>query len=81
MHPVKEVERVLGSHILPGIVLLLLSVAALCVWEVVHVTGGQERGGHRRLIPRLIPRLIGLTGVVLGAVSCVLMAARFLWIA
>jgi hypothetical protein len=77
MHPVKEVERVLGSHILPGIVLLLLSVAALCVWEVVHVTGGQERGGHRRLIPRLV----GLTGVVLGAVSCALMAARFLWIA
>ena len=77
MHSLKEVARVLGSHTLPGIILLLLGVAALCVWEVGHVTGGQARGGRHRLTARLI----GLTGVVMGATSCVLMAARFIWIA
>ena len=77
MHPVKEVARVLGSYALPGIIVLVLSVAALCVWELGHVTGEQTRGPRHRLIARLI----GLTGVILGAMSCVLMAARFIRIA
>jgi hypothetical protein len=82
MHSLKDVAGVLGSDALPGIVFLVLSVAALCVWEVEHLTDGQTIGGrHHRLIPRLIPRLIGLTGLVLGAASFVLMAARFIWVA
>lgn len=77
MHPVKEVARVLGSYALPGIVLLLLSVAALCVWELGHVTGEHNLSPRHRQIARLI----GLTGVVLGATSFVLMAARFIRVA
>lgn len=77
MHPVKEVARVLGSYALPGIILLILSVAALCVWELGHVTGEHTLGPRHRLIARVI----GLTGVVLGATSFVLMAARFIRVA
>jgi hypothetical protein len=73
MHSLRELARGLGSDTLPGIIVLLLGVAALCVWEVRHVTGGQASGGRERLIT--------LIGVVLGAASCVLMAARFIWIA
>lgn len=77
MHSIKEVAGVLGSYALPGIILLLLSVAALFVWELGHLTDWQARGTRHRLIARLI----GLTGAVLGATSCVLMAARFIWVA
>ena len=76
MHAIKEVARFLGSYALPGIILVILSVAALCVWELAHLTGGEARGRQR-----LMARLIGVTGVVLGSASCVLMAARFIWIA
>jgi hypothetical protein len=81
MHYLKEVARVPGSHILPGVILLALSVAALFVWEVTRLTGGQTSGGRHRPIPRLIPRLMALTGFVLGAASFAFIAARFIWIA
>jgi hypothetical protein len=77
MHSPRQVAGVLGSHVLPGIILLILGVAFLCVWELGHVTGGRA-GGRRH---RLIARLTALTGVVLSAASCVFMAARFIWIA
>jgi hypothetical protein len=73
MHIIKELSRVPGSHVLPGIILLLLGVAALCVWEVRHLTGGQTGGGRDRQIL--------LIGIVLGAASCVLITARFIRVA
>jgi hypothetical protein len=81
MHSIKGVAGTLGSHALPGVILLFLSVAMLCAWEVLHLTGGQISSGRHHLASRLIPRLIGLTGVVLGAASCVLISARFIWVA
>lgn len=77
MHSLKQVAGVLGADTLPGIMLLIAGVAALCAWELRHITGGQAHGGRRRLIARLT----ALIGVVLGTMSCVLMAARFIWIA
>jgi hypothetical protein len=74
MHTLRELSRSLGAqHVLPGILLLIISVLALCVWETRRLTGRQT-GGAR-------DRLIALSGIVLGAASFVLIAARFLWVA
>lgn len=77
MHSVKHVAGVLGSNVVPGIVLLILGAALLCVWELGHLTGGEARGRRHRLMARLT----ALTGVVLGAISFLFIAARFIWIA
>lgn len=92
MHTLRELSRGLGAqHVLPGILLLILAVVALCIWEARRLIGSRSRlvrqnpttsvykytgqtGGGR-------DRLIALSGIVLGAASCVLIAARFIWVA
>ena len=73
MHSLRELSRVLGSHVLPGIILLILAAVTLCVWEVRRLTARQTGSGRERLI--------ALSGILLGTASCIFMAARFIWIA
>jgi hypothetical protein len=73
MHFLKELSRVPGSHVLPGILVLILAIVTLCVWETRRLAGRQTGSGR--------DRLIALTGIVLGAASCIFMAARFIWVA
>lgn len=75
MHSLKGLAQGPGSHVLPGILLLILGAVALFVWEMRRLTGKQT-GGDRGW-----GRLIALSGIVLTAASCVLMAARFIWVA
>jgi hypothetical protein len=73
MHSLKGLAQGPGSHVLPGILLLILGAAVLCIWEMRRLTGRQTGCGR--------DRLIALSGIVLTAASCVLMAARFIWVA
>lgn len=73
MHLLRELSRGPGSHVLPGIILLVLGTTELCLWEIRRLTGRQAGDG--------LGRLIVFSGIILGFASCVLMAARFIWVA
>jgi hypothetical protein len=60
---------VLGDHVLPGVVLVIVSSALLLVWEVMRL-GWTKNTRWRALISR--------SGIALGVVSLVLMVIRFL---
>jgi hypothetical protein len=59
----------IGDHVLPGVLLVILSSALLLAWEVMRLGGTKS--------PRL-RRLVSFSGIVLGMVSLLLIAVRFL---
>ena len=68
-----HIPKLLALHILPGLFALLVGAALLAAWEVANLMGFRYGSRWHHAVP--------VAGVVLGVVSCLLMAARFIYIA
>jgi hypothetical protein len=67
----------LGSHVLPGIVLIIVSSALLLGWELMRF--GFIKDARLRWLKNVQLRwLLSCSGLTLGVVSLVLIAIRFL---
>lgn len=67
-----HIPKLLAVHILPAIFALVVGAVLLCAWEVAKLAGLRYGSRWHHAIP--------IAGIVLGVASCVLMAARFLYI-
>jgi hypothetical protein len=68
-----HIPKLLAMHILPGLFALLVGAGLLAAWEVAHLMGFRYGSRWHHAVP--------IAGVALGVVSCLLMAARFIYIA
>jgi len=67
----------LGNHVLPGIVLIIVSSALLLGWEFMRF-GWLKDARLRWLETARLRSLVSCSGVLLGVVSLALIVIRFL---
>ena len=67
-----EVVHALGRNVLPGIGSVILSAGVLCGWNMQRIGSAQTRVGGG------VHRLSLVIGIMLAAVACMFIIARFI---
>jgi hypothetical protein len=70
MHSKDPILRLMGTHVLPGILCVVLSSLLLCLWELRRLTPGDKKTIRSWVLP--------VSGLVLGILSIALIMARFI---
>jgi len=70
MHVTDPVLRLMGTHVLPGILCVVLSSLLLCLWELRRLTSGDSEA--------IRPWMLPVAGIVLGIISIAFIMARFI---
>lgn len=70
MYSTEPLLRVMGAHVLPGVLCVSLSSLLLLLWELQRLTRGRSKPGPRRILAG--------GGIALGIVSLGFIVARFI---
>jgi hypothetical protein len=70
MDSTDTVLRLMGTHVLPGILCVVLSSLLLCLWELRRLTSGNSKTTRPWMLPA--------AGIVLGIISIAFIVTRFI---
>jgi hypothetical protein len=70
MHHTDPILRLMGAHVLPGVLCVVFASLLLCLWELRRLASGDSRA--------IRPWMLPAAGIALFILSAVFIIARFI---